>query len=187
MTRYARRRLRATPFDTPEAERRDAPDWPGTGADLSRRRHRPRAGFTLVEVLIALLLIAIILPAVMQGISLATTAGAVAKRRGEAGALAESKLAELSTANAWQTAATSGDFLDQGERWRDYRWSADVVNWTQPEVQELRVTVTWPGRGGADESLTLSTLVYVSGTGTTGGTGTGTASGTGTGTSGGQP
>jgi prepilin-type N-terminal cleavage/methylation domain-containing protein len=51
-------------------------------------RHRHRRGFTLIEVLAALMLIAIVLPAIMKGIALssgAATRGPPAHRGGRAG------------------------------------------------------------------------------------------------------
>jgi hypothetical protein len=55
-------------------------------------------------------------------------------------------------------------------------------------VDELDLTVTWTGRNGQPDSLTVSTLVYegtssdstATGTGTTGTTGAGAGTGTGT-------
>lgn len=116
-----------------------------------------RAGFTLIEVLAALLIIAIVLPTVMQGVSLCTRAATTARRRNEAGALAESMLSELVATNQWQTGQLSGTF---GDDWPDYRWTAEVAPWRQAaEVQQLDLHVTWTARN-AEESLTLSTLVY---------------------------
>lgn len=140
---------------------------------------RPRTAFTLVEVLATLLLMAIVLPAVMQGVSLATRAASVAQRRTAAGALAESRLAELVATNNWQAGALAGDFLDYGDQFSDYRWSAELRNWTEPEVQELHLTVTWTGAGNVERGVTLSTLVNVNaqagGTTTSGGTSGGTS------------
>ncbi len=76
------------------------------------RRHaaQPRGGFTLVEVLAAMLLIGIVMPVVMQGVTAATRAGSSARRRTEAATLAASKLAELTVTGQWDGGTTSGDF-----------------------------------------------------------------------------
>ena len=49
----------------------------------SRERATARGGFTLVEVLAALLLIAIVLPATMKGLMLATDLAGTARRLGQ--------------------------------------------------------------------------------------------------------
>ena len=56
---------------------------------------RRRQGFTLVEILVTLMLIAIVIPVIMKGISLGAQAASDAKRRTEAGGLAQEKLAEI--------------------------------------------------------------------------------------------
>ena len=122
---------------------------------------RRRAAFTLVEVLAALLLVAIVLPVVMQGISLATGAASAAKRRTEAASLAQSKLAELVGTEGWSGRILSGQFdLLDGDDAEDYAWRADVTAWTdQQYVRQIDVHVTWTGPAG-EERVTLSTLVY---------------------------
>lgn len=117
-------------------------------------------GFTLVEVLAAMLLIAIVLPAVMQGITLSVNAGNAARRRTEASGLAQSKLAELIATDEWQTGAMSGDFSPD---WPDYRWEATAQAWGQDTtgmgLQEIDLRVIWTARGRED-SVEVSTLVH---------------------------
>jgi general secretion pathway protein I len=127
---------------------------------ITRHASRIRPGFTLVEVLAALLLVAIVLPVVMQGISLATGAASAAKRRTEAASLAQSKLAELVGTEGWSGRVLSGRFdtLD-GDDAGDYAWRADVTPWTEQYVRQIDVHVTWDGPGG-ERRVTLSTLVY---------------------------
>jgi len=113
------------------------------------------AAFTLVEVLAALVLAAIILPVAMRGISLALAAADHAKRQVEAATFAETKLHELVLTNAWQEANLSGDF---GEDVPDYTWKAEVGDWQEGTLRRLDVSVSWLARG-ATRSVTLSTLV----------------------------
>jgi prepilin-type N-terminal cleavage/methylation domain-containing protein len=155
-----------------------------------------RRAFTLVEVLATLLLISIILPVAMKAVSVSTQTAAMARRRTEAGGLAEAKLAELVATAEWQGGVLSGDF---GSDWPDYRWSADVTTWTSPvtstatssstttdpgnTVNEIDLHVSWRDVAG-ERAVTLSTLVYQSNAAnsstSSSSTGTGT-SGTGTG------
>ena len=124
-------------------------------------RTRRNRGFTLVEVLATLLLMAIVLPAAMQGVSLAVQASSSARHRSEAAGLAEGKMSELVTTGDWQTAALSGQF---DGNFSDYRWDATVSTWDQDtsgeNIQQIDLKVTWTSRN-KPESLTLSTLTYV--------------------------
>ena len=74
-----------------------------------RQRIRSRAGFTFAEVLAALVFMAIVIPVVMQGISIANRAGVGAERKEIAVQLAANMLNQLSISNLWQTAQASGD------------------------------------------------------------------------------
>lgn len=118
---------------------------------------RERAGaFTLVEALATLVLMAIILPVAMRGISLALAAAGEAKRQAEAASLAESKLAELRATGAWKGSDLAGDF---GDEHPNYKWKAAVENRDGASLWELEVAVMWTGRGGT-RTVTLTTWIY---------------------------
>lgn len=125
-----------------------------------RARRGRRHGFTLVEVLATLMLIAIVLPAVMRGIALATAAGSTARRRTEASSLAEAKMNEIIATQQWEGGTLAGDFAPD---WPDYHWQATVQPWPQDNtglsMQQLDMRVTW-GTPDHPGSVTLSTLVY---------------------------
>jgi prepilin-type N-terminal cleavage/methylation domain-containing protein len=125
-----------------------------TGPGLPRRRRR---AFTLVEILATLTLIAIVLPAVMTGISLDLAAADQARHESEAASLARTKMSELVLAGEWRQAAESGDF---GEDRSAYRWTAEATDWEgDARLRQLAVTVLWTSRG-RDHAVTLTTLVY---------------------------
>ncbi len=111
--------------------------------------------FTLVEVLATMVLIAIVLPVALRGISLAVGASGEGARRREAAMLAEFKLVELEMAGMTRTFTTAGDF---GEDWPDYRWRAEVESWHVPELRQLTVWVQWHS-GGRRREIQLTTLV----------------------------
>lgn len=150
-----------------------APPQLAEGA-AARRRRRGRRGFTLIEVLAAILLISIVVPVAMTATSQVMKSADAARRRTEAAGLADSKLAELIATGDWQTGALSGDF---GEDHPTFVWTADAANWTEASMTELSVTVQWGGQNDPAASLSVSTLVYPVGTatdtGTTGTPGTG--------------
>jgi prepilin-type N-terminal cleavage/methylation domain-containing protein len=116
---------------------------------------RARAGFTLIEVLASLLLIALIVPVALNGVSLAVALSASAKQQREATTLAASKLAELTATGTWQQGNASGDFAPD---WPAYHWDLVVSGWQDPSVSSLQVRVIWTARA-AEHSVTLTTLV----------------------------
>ena len=121
------------------------------------RRSATRASlraFTLIEVLATMLLLAIVLPAVMSGISLAVRAGSFSRRSLEAATLAESKLAELGIAPLVTEGSQSGDF---GSDHPGFRWTS-VVMTREEGLLEVTVIVTWSDRG-MERALPMTTLV----------------------------
>ena len=132
----------------------------GVRGPAARHARRPH-GFTFPEVLAALVLIGIVLPPVLKGVSLAMGACDDAKRKIEATGLAESKLAEL-TVDAVQLVSSgggSGTFPDHPE----YTWDAQTIA-QDTDLSEITVRVTWTARG-TQRTIDLSTFVF---TGTTG-------------------
>ena len=128
---------------------------------------KPHRGFTLIEVLAAMLLMAIVLPTVMQGVAAATRTASDSRHRTEAAGLAEEKLNEILTTGQWQGGTLSGDF---GNDWPGYRWQANVGAWaadtTTVGLQQIDLSVLWNGPT-RQQSITLSTLAYVRGSSTT--------------------
>jgi prepilin-type N-terminal cleavage/methylation domain-containing protein len=120
---------------------------------------RPRtAAFTLPEVLATLVLIGLVMPAVMKGVSLAMAASDDARKRIEAVGLAENKLAELyadATSSQGAAAGGSGDFGDLAP---GYRWESTTAS-VDTNLTEIGVRVTWTARG-AERGVTLSTYAY---------------------------
>ncbi len=137
--------------------------WGRSSQQADARRFRGnarRSAFTLIEVLAAMLLIAIVLPAVMKSIAVATGTASVARRRTEAAGLAQTKLSELVATDQWEGGVLSGTFAD----WPDYSWEASVAPWpgdtSSASIQQIDLKVKWVARNQPD-SVTLSTLAYV--------------------------
>jgi len=115
-------------------------------------RHRQHA-FTLAEILVAIVFLAVLIPAVLQGLNLSTRASLLAERGTLAVHLAQNKLDEL-TLN--DDADMSGDF---GEDHPGYRWETERAPWAIDNKMEeltLRAFFTVQGR---EESISLTTLV----------------------------
>jgi general secretion pathway protein I len=103
---------------------------PGTG-HYSKRNW----GFTLLEVMIALAIIAMTLVTLLASQSQSLSLASEAKFNTMAALLAQSKMAEIEAESAEDLASDSGDF---GEDFPDYHWDLTVSN---------------PGFAGAEEAL----------------------------------
>ena len=113
-------------------------------------------GFTFVELLATVVLIAVIMPVAMRSIGLCTRLAGQSRRQTEAASLARAKLTELTVSGEWQNGDQRGDF---GTDWPGYEWSATVANWTETTVRQVDVTVSWQS-AGHERQVTLSTLMY---------------------------
>jgi type II secretory pathway pseudopilin PulG len=91
-----------------------------------------QSGFTLAEVLAALLFMAIVVPVAIEGLHIAGLAGAVAERKGEAARIAQRVLTENLVTTNWSQSVQSGTTLD-GQR--EFRWTLRTDQWTQDPAQ----------------------------------------------------
>jgi general secretion pathway protein I len=126
--------------------------------NATRKKKRIAAkGFTLIEILAALLLIGLVLPAVMKGISMVSILASDSDHKYEALDLAETKLAEVLLEKSWENSGSlTGRFENEYE---DYEWAVDVSDWTQAGVKQVDIFVYWQQRNRQRE-IQLSTLVY---------------------------
>ena len=123
----------------------------------AKTNSKSRAGFTLVELLATFVLIAIIIPVAMRGISISTRIAGHSKKQIEAVSLAETKLTEFLITEDWLDGDQSGDF---GEDWPEYRWNLVIEDWEEEETtQQLVLSVEW-SESGLGRSVTLTTIVY---------------------------
>lgn len=122
-------------------------------AGLSNRRRED--GFTFAEVLAAMVFLAILVPALVEGITIANRASVMAERSSIASELAENKLSELKLDDAWTTATNRGDF---GQDFTGYRWEMSQETWEMDNMTKLTVTVYFTVQG-RERSFQLSKLV----------------------------
>ena len=134
----------------------------GAAAVPKGARSRSAAGFTLAEVLAALLFMAIVIPAALEGMHIASLAGTVAARKAEAARVAQRLLAEnLVSTNSNQ--AAQGGTVTEGQRQFSYTMRSDPWNQdpTQNVIRRLSVEVKFTVQN-RDYSVRLSTLVDTS-------------------------
>ncbi|MBI1367259.1 MAG: prepilin-type N-terminal cleavage/methylation domain-containing protein [Planctomycetes bacterium] len=124
-----------------------------------------RRGFTLIEALATVVLVAIVLPVAMRGVSAALALGESAAMRQQATVLAEGKLAEMVTTGLWRGGDLSGDFSTSAlgeslsvDETRSLTWSVTSTDAPWDQLRQISVKVMWMSRG-YERNVTLTTLV----------------------------
>jgi prepilin-type N-terminal cleavage/methylation domain-containing protein len=109
-----------------------------------RSNANARRGFTLVEVLAALVFMAILIPVTLQAVRVASRAGQVAERKGAATRIAERVLNELLVTDGLRQNRGSGQIQ---ERHRVYEWTMKSDPWTEDAMNLVTVTVSYEVQG----------------------------------------
>ena len=113
-----------------------------------------RSAFTLAEVLAALLFLAIVIPAAIEAIHIASRAGLVAARKGGAARVAEKVLNESLVTGTWSSPQRG----TASEGALDYEWSRSSQSWPADGAMQLvTVEVKYAVQGNA-YSVKLNTL-----------------------------
>lgn len=126
-------------------------------------------GFTLMEVLIALAILALALPILLGLRNFDLDLHARAKELTTATLLAQEKLAETELGTALSIGETGGEFLPTPlgsqataaitNRPANYRWKRIVSPTPLQIVREVKIQVLWP-RGATEEMVEVSTYVF---------------------------
>ena len=112
------------------------------------------AGFTLVEVLAALLFLAIVIPTAVEALHMATLSGEVAVRKSAAARVADRVLNESIVMTNWNSGTQSGTVTEGAS---DFSWTLTSQTWSQDSMQLLTAEVKYSAQG-KDYSVKLSTL-----------------------------
>ncbi len=107
-------------------------------------RARARAGFTLLEVLVAVAILGLVVLGVTGLVVQGVRGLRIADERHAAMELAEQKLTELTLTSDLSPGAEEGDY---GENWPDHRWQAEVAETDVPDLYRVTVTVLWDSGG----------------------------------------
>jgi general secretion pathway protein I len=121
-------------------------------------------GFTLIEVLVALVILSLSLAIIFAGFSTSLRSKRVAEDHQQATLLAESKLNSVGVERPLQEGVTVGRFDDR------FRWKVEVAPYHEEEMDQTQdleklplvplvvtVTVSW-GDPGDERSVSLTTL-----------------------------
>jgi type II secretory pathway pseudopilin PulG len=117
------------------------------------------AAFTLAEVLAALMFMAIVIPVAIEALHIASLAGAVAERKGEAARVAQRILDESLVMTNWNQSVQSGSTTEDQ---RQFRWTLRNDAWNedpnQTEIRQLSVEVVFTAQN-RDYTVRMTTLV----------------------------
>ena len=113
-----------------------------------------RSGFTLAETLAALVFMAIVIPAVVEALHVASGAGEIAVRKAEAAHVADRVLNQSLVMTNWSTGPQSG-VADEGAN--EFHWTLKSQNWPQDAMELLTADVSFSTQG-REYSVELSTL-----------------------------
>lgn len=120
-----------------------------------------RKATTLIEALVAIALVATVLPVALQAVTAGSRAIEDARRAELAHRVAQARLARLLADGSWSTAASSGACDDDdGEEAAGMRWTLAVATWRDPAVRTIALTVIW-GEGARAVSATATTMAGI--------------------------
>ena len=118
--------------------------------------------------MVALLFVAIVIPAAVEALHVASGAGEIAVRKGEAAHVADRVLNESLVMTNWNTGSQNGTAYEGAD---EFHWMLSSQNWQQDAMQLLTAEVTFTTQG-RNYSVKMSTLASLQ-TQTTSGTTTG--------------
>lgn len=96
------------------------------------------AGFTLLEVMVAMAILAMTLVAVYQLQSQSISLATESRFRTSAALLAQSKMADIEAAASLATRTEDGDF---GPDYPQYSWRLEITDTELPRFKKIEVTV----------------------------------------------
>ena len=123
-------------------------------------RNEQTAGFTLAEVLAALLFMAIVVPVAIAALQVASLSGKVAERKAAAARVADRVLNETVVTASSFALPQKGTAIENGQ---PFHWTLQRENWpvtltSTSAMQVLTVAVAFSAQG-RDYDVRLSTLV----------------------------
>ncbi len=114
-----------------------------------------RRGFTLLEVMVSLAIIAITFPIMLSLVHRQVNVHISSEQLTIGVLLAQEKITETELERIPELGQTTGDF---GTRYPSYRWERDIQNTLISRVREVLVRILW-GPIDKPESVSLTTYV----------------------------
>jgi general secretion pathway protein I len=123
---------------------------------------RPPRGFTLVEILAALIIFSVAVVAIIQSLGTAVAFQADLAMRQRATMLARNVMEEIRYTGDLREGDEEGDYEDTDA---GYHWRTDIAETDTPDLYDVKVTISWnQGRNAHD--VELSTFMYKQAEGT---------------------
>jgi type II secretory pathway pseudopilin PulG len=122
---------------------------------LARLGCADRGGFTLAEVLAALLFMAIVIPVAVHGLQIASRAGEVAQRKAIAARIGERVMTEV-VATRQVTMTNQRGTIQEGST--EYSYTTKIEQWDREVLRQLSVEVRFAVQG-QDHFVRLATLL----------------------------
>jgi type II secretory pathway pseudopilin PulG len=116
---------------------------------------RGECGFTLAEVLAAMLFMAIVIPTAVEAYRVASLAGEVSVRKAEATRVADRVLNENIVMTNWTQSSLSGTVSENGH---SFRWELKNQLWALDSTMQLLTAEVAFSAGGREYSVRLNTL-----------------------------
>jgi len=104
-----------------------------------------QAGFTLLEVLVAVAVLALALTAIISGGSSAARAASLMRDKTLALWVAHNRLAEIDLQTTWVQVGSSSDDVQMGGE--DWTWHANVSGTQDPTLRRIDIFVNKRGQG----------------------------------------
>ena len=120
----------------------------------AERRACARAGFTLAEVLAALVFMAIVIPVAVEAVRVAARVGEVGERKATAARIADRVMNELLVTDGLQQTSQTGR-VQEGER--EYEWTMSSEQWSEDAMNLVTVSVAFTVQG-QEFDVSVSTL-----------------------------
>ena len=128
---------------------------------FATRKNSHCAAFTLAEVLAAMLFLAIVIPAAVEAMHLASLVGEVAARKGAATRVADRILNESLVTTNWSNGTQSGT---TSEGTQEFNWTLMTQSWPEDSAMQVVTAEVKFTAQGKDYSVKLNTLAVQSGT-----------------------
>ena len=111
----------------------------------------------VLQVLAALLFMAIVIPVAMHGVSVASRAGILGQRKATAMRVAERLLDELIVTDQVNSGATNGSIVEGDTT---YPWTVRSEDWPEGEMTQVTVRVSFDVQGNTFEVSASTTRRY---------------------------
>ncbi|TJY55776.1 type II secretion system protein GspI [Sinimarinibacterium sp. CAU 1509] len=116
---------------------------------------RPEHGFTLVEMLVAVAVLAIAMAAILSGMARYADNTAHLRERTLALWVAHNRLTEIELQPKWPDVSKSDGDMEMGGR--SWRWKVEVKKTEDPHLRRIDIQVLSPNREG--NAATLSSFI----------------------------